>query len=202
MLLSMYFSYRWANYSKKTYVFRTVVFVVLSSLSALFSISRSPVSIFFFPLIILSFPLYAYTYEILFEHVGWEPFLGIRFFPIGSTHPIGLRHTFLFFLFVNVVGAVSGYAISRIRIQEWGTVKTWGLSGFILTTAFVGVGGLFRGIFIDKSSEIIYVVTRYLGYGANYFDGVVLFFYGITVLAIVIGKIILSWSKIPDEHQA
>ena len=112
-----------------------------------------------------------------------------------------MGHAFPFFLFGNIVGAVLGYAISRIRNQELGTIKKWGLSGFILTTAFAGVGGLFRSVFIDKTGEII-IGTSEGRYGAYYFDGSILFYFGIIVLAIVIGKIILSWSKIPDEHQA
>jgi len=112
-----------------------------------------------------------------------------------------MGQAFPFFLFGNIVGAVLGYAISRIRIQEWGTVKTWGLSGFILTIAFAGVGGLFRSVFIDKSGEII-LVDKGTEYGAYYLDSPILFYFGIIALAIVIGEIILSWSKIPDEHQA
>ncbi len=195
----MYASYHWAKHSKKTYVFRMVVFVVLSSfLSTLFSVGGSAVKFFFFPITILSFPLYTYTYRIFIEGQEWVPFYGIRLFLIGSTHPIGLGHAFPFFLFGNIVGAVLGYTISRIRNQELGTRKTWSLLGFILTIAFAGVGGLFRSIFIDKSGEII-IVTREGGYRAYDFDGPILFLFGIIVLAIVVGKIIWSWSKIPEN---
>jgi hypothetical protein len=174
-----------------------MVVVVLSSLSALFSIGGVALKAFFLPLTILSFPLYTYTYSIFIEGQEWVPFFGIRLLLVGSTHPIGLGHAFPFFLFGNIVGAVLGYAISRILNQEWGTIKTWGLLGFILTIAFAGVGGLFRSVFIDKTGEII-IVTREGRYGANYFDSAILSSFGIIVLAIVVGKIL--WSKIQDEY--
>jgi len=170
-------------------------FVVLSSfLSAILPLSQ--ILFFTFPFTFLSFPLYAYTYEIFIEGREWVEFRGIRFFPIGLAYPTDWGHTFLVFLFVNIVGAVLGYGASRIRrIREWGTTKTWNLIGFILGIALIGVGYWLGSSIplITKSGEVIYGFGR----GPYGFDGWSLIFFGIIVLAIVIGKIL--WSKILES---
>ena len=99
------------------------------------------------------------------------------------------------FLSVNVIGTVLGYEASRIRrIREWGTIKTWRILGFILGIVFVGVGYWLSSIpFTTKSGEMFYGFGRG-PYGVN---GVALFFFGIIVLAIIIGKIL--WLKILER---
>jgi len=198
MLLSMYASYHWVR--GENYVRNIGFFILLISfLSSLLPISM--ILLFTFPVTFLSFPLYAYIDPIFIEGLGWVDFLGIRFFPIGSVYPLPmvLGLTFPLFLFVNIVGAVLGYTASRIsRIREWGTTKTWNLIMFILAIVLIGVGYWLGSSIplITKSGEVIYGFGR----GPYGFDGFALFFYGITVLAIVIGKILWRhWDQLLEK---
>ena len=202
MLLSMYASYHWAR--GKNYVHNIGFFILLISfLSSLFPIGT--LLFFTFPFPFLSFPLYAYIDPIFIEGLGWVDFLGIRFFSIGSAYPLptGLENIFLLFLlflFVNLIGARLGYEASRVRrIREWGTTKTWSFLGFILAIAFIGVGYWLGSSIppITKSDkEVIYGFGR----GPYGFDGWALFFYGIIVLAIVIGKILWRhWDQLLEK---
>jgi hypothetical protein len=85
--------------------------------------------------------------------------------------------------------------VEYVESENWEPPRHGTCWVFILGIALVGVGyWLLSMPLITKSGEVIYG----LGSGPYGFDGWALFFYGIIVLAIVIGKTIRSWSKIPD----
>jgi hypothetical protein len=156
---------------KKPYVLTMAVFIIL--VSFLPAISPFPFGIIMpFPIFVspvLSFPFYAYS--LAHTHHG------ISFFTVNIIHTTELSWgdffpfiPFSFFLFVNFVGAMLGYEISKIhRIREWGNSTHWNLFGFVLGMTFLGC---------------VFVV------------GAPLFVFGILVLTIVIGRIL--WSKISE----
>jgi len=180
MLLSMYAAYHWARISKRAFALRMAFFIIL--ISFLPAISPFPFGVLLpLPLFVspvLSFPFYAYYKKVLVEGY-WVAFSRIRFLGIDITSTpwagvLGqLAPVFSFFILINLVGAILGYEINRIRmIREWGNSKRWNLLGAILGSVFMGAG---------------------LGLGNLYdFDRAALFLFGILVLAIVIGRILRS----------
>ncbi len=193
MLLSMYASYHWAG--KKNCV-RNLGLVILLML---FSCAFLPLGITImlsFPVTLLSFPFYSYVSRIYFEGHGWVDFVRIRLLSIDLTahlpadsprsHLLSTLSAFPLFLCVNVIGAVLGYRASRTcRIREWGNSRTWSLIGFVFGFALVGVG-YWLSVPLVESGEVIYGFGR----GPHGIEGVATFFFGIIVLAIVIGKIL------------
>lgn len=234
MLLSMYASYHWVKISKKPYVLRMTVFIILVSLLSVFF--AIPWGVFFGGVVspVLSFPFYAISTEVLGSPIPpegysyWIQTYQIHFLAteILATKPhdfvepdwtyrfLGYRITFLnmeieyvarqnleqtgyytlpfsfsFFMLVNVVGALLGYRIGRIRrIRQWGTNKRWGLLGLILGFVFLGLGLWLSNIGIAETRWWGYPITSY-----PYRDDALAFFlFGIIAWAIVIGKILLS----------
>jgi hypothetical protein len=94
-----------------------------------------------------------------------------------------LSLVFSSFVLINLVGAILGYEMSKIRrIREWGTSTHWNLLGFVLGMALLGCATI-----VDLSYHEVGP-----SYGVVYSDALAMF--GILVLAIVIGRIL--WSKI------
>lgn len=189
MLLSLYASYHWANISKNTYVLRMTVFVILVSFISAYAPLPWGGILLTFPLLVspvLSFPLYGYVDEVLVGNLfegAWVSFRGIRFLTIDMYYArmnwaltsMQFIITFSFFLFINFVGVIFGYEISRIRrICEWGTRREWNVLGVILWGVFMAIG-----LWLGEQSDI---------------DALALFYFGIIVLAIVVGRIL--WAKI------
>jgi len=244
----MYASYHWGKISKKHYVVRMTVFIVLVSLISAYFIGL--LGIFFgFVSPVLSFPFYGlatevqgspippegYSYWImtyrihflateiyslkphdLVEQVdGWKHrvlgdhivFLNMEVGYVSSQF-VGdyfRRFSFLFFLLVNIMGALLGYALNRThRIREWVASQRWGLIGLILGFAFLGLG-------LWSSNIGVMVTSRNPPWGDVYVeytetlhpyseDGFHFFLFGILVLAIVVGRFL--WDKLEYEYQA
>jgi len=161
---------------------------------AVFVILVSFLSAYLVVFSILSFPFYAFVSERFTPPVYVEEFMVIRLFAIGGFVANSFILVFLFFLFVNLFGAILGYAASKInRIRELGTTKYWNLLGFILGVIFIGVGLIvLRYIPPPLLSEVPFGLES----GLTTDDGAALFLFGILVLAIVIGRIL--WSKISE----
>jgi len=113
----------------------------------------------------------------------------LEYHTIMDLYPF-LTLVFSSFLLINLVGAILGYKISKIRrIREWGTSADWNLLGFVLGIALLGCATIVGLSYheVDPSYEVIYS------------DALALF--GILILAIVIGRILSS--KISEyKHQA
>jgi hypothetical protein len=87
------------------------------------------------------------------------------------------------FVLINLVGAILGYEMSKIRrIREWGTSTHWNLLGAVLGMTLLGCATIVGLSYheVGPSYEVVYS------------DALAMF--GILVLAIVIGRIL--WSKI------
>ncbi len=159
----MYASYLWANRSKKTYVLRIAVFILLSSFfSAYFPGSHAHFMFFIFflhPLFyapFLSFPFYLFKHEMNSHHLYYEnSFHSIRFLMVNITStpasgPPGFNQQLLldfsFFLSVNLVGALLGYLIARkYRIQFF--TDKWSIIS-CLSTAIACLVGSFLVVLI------------------------------------------------------
>jgi hypothetical protein len=176
-----------------------VVFVVLISfLSAILPLNMIG-GFFFFPLLCLSFPFYAYvTAMFSWEQYHWVDFYKVRFLTMDLTSALpfgsGLWYQRLpldtaipIFLLVNIVGVILGYGLSRItRIREFGNNRIWKLAGFILGATFLMIGGWL----IALNSRIVDNGRIVRPEGLYYIDGNAISYFGIIILLIAIGKIL------------
>jgi len=162
MLLSMYASYLWANRSKKTYVLRITVFILLSSFFSAYIPGGSAYFLFFiffwhpfYYASVLSFPFYLLKHEMNFHHLYYEnSFHSIHFLTVNitSTPASGspgfnqqLLLDFSFFLSVNLVGALLGYLIAKkYRIQFFN--NKWGIISCLSTAIACLAGSLLSGL--------------------------------------------------------
>jgi len=135
MLLSMYASYHWARLSKKTYVPNMTVFILLIS----FFSASFPLGMYIlltFPVTFLSFPFYADNLHI----PPWIQHHEISFLTVDIIHSTESSWwgffsfvSFLFFLLVNILGALLGYWIGkRHRIQYSGGRRWIVLVGIVI----------------------------------------------------------------------
>jgi hypothetical protein len=167
-----------------------VVFVVLISfLSAVLPLNMIGVFLVF-PLLCLSFPFYAYISSVnLGSPHYWVDFYKVRFLTVDLT-PACMHcdyATIPIFLLVNVVGVILGYGLSRIpRIREFGNNRIWKLAGFILGSTFLMIG---RWL-IASNSRIVDNGRIVRPEGLYYIDGNAIFYFGIIILLIAIGKIL------------
>lgn len=208
MLLSMYLSYQLANHNKITYALSMVVFVVLISfLSAIHPLGQVG-DFLVFPLLCLSFPFYAYVTSIFsWEQLFWVDFYKVRFLTVDLTSALPLESGLIWsqrfplnnaiplFLLVNIGGALLGYGLSRIpRIREFGNNRIWKLAGFILGATFLMIGGWLTA----SNSRIVDNGRIVRPEGLYYMDGRAIFWFGIIMLLIVVGKIL--WGHLRNEE--
>jgi len=164
-LLSMYASYLWANRSKKTYVLRMAVFILLSSFFSAYIPESQGYFLFlifflhpFYYASFLSFPFYLFKHEMNSHHLYYHnSFHSIRFLIVNITStpasgPPGFNQQLLldfsFFLSVSLVGALLGYLIAKkYRIQFFN--NKWGII-LCLSTAIVCLVGPLLSILIFR----------------------------------------------------
>jgi hypothetical protein len=162
----MYASYHWAKISKKAYVLRMAVSIILISFfSAFFPVSIA--IILTFPLTFLSFPFHAYIDPIWTEGWYWVDFLRIRFLTIDLTAPLPLDSgrflvAFPFFLFVNFVGTTLGYWINEKLVEGSLIEKLFNFSFKSGAISFVGCYVISFSCFIILGLVTGYRLNHYL----------------------------------------
>lgn len=145
---------------------------------------------------------FGWRYQLLGYHVI---FLNMEIGVIVVKYLMFYALTFplLFFIVVNIVGAILGYKMSEMhRIQEWGTNKRWNSLGLILGFVFLGIGFWLSNIGVVKTGRNPpwgeyyneYAVTLYPYRGG----GIIFFLFGIIVLGIVIGRLLSKYWQLDD----
>jgi hypothetical protein len=216
MLLSMFISFLLARrFRWKVYVTLVTVIVALVSLFSTCNLfDLRPQYLFLYPPAPpVSFPFHTRLGLIPANHISpplppgyvrpphnmlsyelyFLPFklgeLRLEYHTIKDVHRL-LSLVFSSFVLINLVGAILGYEISKIRrIREWGTSTHWNLLGFVLGMTLLGCATIVGLSYheVGRSYELVCS------------DALAMF--GILILTIVIGRIL--WSKISKyKHQA